>query len=182
MERCRAQRQHSGPKNKLLPVAAMAAKAGPGRHQDVLLLCVGVYRKTSPPGARRPSMQTAWSTRSQGRESRANRGRSCHGEAPAAGKGPTPPAAEKGTMAAKGGSTSSEEEPESSVSATSEEDDPLRGEPNWRQLCRRIVRSCYRGQWANLVFDKTGKRLHVEEDAPEKGKFSFGSTPPRPRR
>ena len=70
-----------------------------------------------------------------------------------------------------GGSTSSEEEPESSVSTTSDEEDPLRGEPRGRQLCRRIVRSCYRGQWANLVFDKTGTRRHVEEDAPEKGNF-----------
>ena len=93
------------------------------------------------------------------------------GRLPLRGKDPPHLQPKKAPMAAKGGSTSSEEEPESSVSATSEEDDPLRGEPNWRQLCRRIVRSCYRGQWANLVFDKTGKRLHVEEDAPEKGNF-----------
>ena len=72
-------------------------------------------------------------------------------------------------------SSSSSEEPESSVSTTSEEDDPLQGEPQKRQLCRRLVRSLYREEWANLVFDKRSRRFFVEEEAPA-GNFLWLTT------
>ena len=42
------------------------------------------------------------------------------------------------------------------------------------ESCRRLVRSLYRGDWANLVFDKRSRRFFVEEVAPEAGS-SFGS-------
>ena len=57
--------------------------------------------------------------------------------------------------------SSSSEEPESATSTTSEEDDPLRGTAKTRQFCRRLVRSLYRGDWANLLFDKRSRRLFV---------------------
>ena len=72
-----------------------------------------------------------------------------------------------GKPSGSGGSNSSEEEPESSVSTTRT---LLRGSHGGVN-CAAGSCGCYRGQWANLVFDKTGKRLHVEEDVLEKGNF-----------
>ena len=79
---------------------------------------------------------------------------------------PQPTAERRGTRQR---CSSSSEEPESDTSTTSEEDDPLRRNAQKRQFCRRLVRSLYRGDWANLLFDKRSHRLYVEEEAPVAG-------------
>ena len=74
----------------------------------------------------------------------------------------------------RGSSTSFEEEPSSSASTTSDEADPLRGEPRGCQICRRLVRAFYRGQWESL--ETSSKRFYVEEEAPAEGNFVRLST------
>ena len=105
----------------------------------------------SPP--RGPEMQIAWCPERKKTVEETTSG----GEADA---GPTTDVKTKGgEQQLPRRSSSSSEEPESSVSTTSEEDDPLQGEPQKRQLCRRLVRSLYREEWANLVFDKRSRRF-----------------------
>ena len=81
------------------------------------------------------------------------------------------PAARGMLVLARRGSTSPEEEPESPVSTTSDEEDPLMGEPRGHQLCRRIVRSSYRGKWASLAFDLTGPTVSMWRKMRQRGNF-----------
>ena len=40
-----------------------------------------------------------------------------------------------------------------------------------KSVAAYIVRTCYRGQWESLVFEKGSKRFYVEEEAPAEGEF-----------